>query len=193
MLRNLDYRNSFRKNVLKLFSKDKEVWAFHPQAETIIISNFGVIKNIATGKIISKLENRQGYQMVNIKFRDARKRRCYMVQRLVVETFLAHLGQAEQYYEANHINGNKKDNSIYNLEWLTRKENLQHARDNKLFKRNTAALRYYKYSNIDIDTMKKLYNNGYTYSEIAFLYTSNRSYISDLINNRTRRQNVVCT
>lgn len=183
------YRNNFREVVLKKFPNTKEFWAFYPHSETIMVSNFGRIKNQATGKILKPHKNRQGYYMINIVFNDKRCRRSYMVQRLVTETFFSYLGNYTQYFEANHKNGNKSDNSIYNLEWLTRQENLQHARDNKLFKRNTAALGYFKYSDLDIDKMKLLYNNGYSYTEIAFLYKSNRNYISDLINNKTRRQN----
>lgn len=188
MLRSFEYRNGFRNKILELFPKDKEVWIFHPKTETIVISNCGKVKNLATGKILSFTTNRQGYQMTNIVFNDDRKRRCYMVQRLVVEAFYNYLGNFEQYYEANHINGNKKDNSIYNLEWLTRQENLQHARDTKLFKRNTAALGYYKYSDLDIDTMKNLYNNGISMRNIAKQFNGCRNYISGLIRNKTRRQ-----
>lgn len=54
---------------------------------------------------------------------DGRSRTFY-VHRLVAETFMpAHAKGAE----VNHINGDKTDNRIENLEWVTHAENMAHA------------------------------------------------------------------
>jgi hypothetical protein len=53
----------------------------------------------------------------------------FKVHRLVLSTFERIPSPLE---EANHINGIKTDNRIDNLEWITGKENMQHAHDTGL-------------------------------------------------------------
>ncbi|WP_213020142.1 HNH endonuclease signature motif containing protein [Bacillus sp. RIT 809] len=57
----------------------------------------------------------------------------HYVHRLVAEVFI----QKEEGKElVNHIDGNKSNNCIDNLEWCTHKENMEHARDKQLLKVN---------------------------------------------------------
>ena len=52
--------------------------------------------------------------------------KLYKVHRLVLETFLPN---ADTTLEVNHIDGNKHNNCIDNLEWLTKSENMRHSYD----------------------------------------------------------------
>jgi hypothetical protein len=52
------------------------------------------------------------------------------VHQLVARAFL---GEIPLGYEPNHRNGNKTDNSVGNLEWLTHSDNLKHAVATGLF------------------------------------------------------------
>ena len=52
------------------------------------------------------------------------------MHRIVAETFLPKTDPEKD--QVNHINGKKYDNSIYNLEWVTAKENVIHAYKNDL-------------------------------------------------------------
>ncbi len=184
----LETRAKIRNVVLNHFSKNEEVWVLHPKCEFLLVSNFGRLKNIVTDHEYARMPNRQGYLMSNLVFADQRGRRCYMVARAVCETFFPYSDDIEMFLEANHINGNKNDNSIYNLEWLTRQENLKHARENGLFKKNTAELGYCKYTEKDIDKMKEMRSNGETLVKIAKDFNGCKTYISNLIKNKTRRQ-----
>jgi len=69
----------------------------------------------------------RGYSVVSLcKNGKADQRK---VHRLVAQ---AYIPNPENKPEVNHKNGIKGDNSVGNLEWSTRKENQQHAFDNKL-------------------------------------------------------------
>lgn len=101
-----------------------EIWLDvkdHPKYE---VSNYGNIRNKRTGKILKQILNRPGgYLRVGM---DGKHQ---YVHRIVADTFFDgnHAG-----IDVNHIDGNKRNNHISNLEWCTRKENIQHAYNNEL-------------------------------------------------------------
>lgn len=64
-------------------------------------------------------------QLIN----DDNKKKTVLVHRLIAKTFIPN---PENKPEVNHINGNKLDNTLSNLEWVTREENMQHSFDNGL-------------------------------------------------------------
>lgn len=54
----------------------------------------------------------------------------HAVHKLVAEAFL---GVPNEPKEVNHIDGNKLNNAVSNLEWVSHRENIRHARDTDLF------------------------------------------------------------
>jgi hypothetical protein len=50
--------------------------------------------------------------------------RSFLVHRLVAEAFLPNLANLPQ---VNHLNGQKGDNKVWNLEWVTQSRNVRHS------------------------------------------------------------------
>lgn len=88
------------------------------------VSTLGRIKSLKCGrqKILKLGSNPVGYSIIGL-WKD-RKQRFFPVHRLVA---LAFIQKAENKLEVNHIDGNKQNNNINNLEWVTRSENMKHA------------------------------------------------------------------
>lgn len=89
------------------------------------VSSAGDIRNRITGRILKPGDNGTGYLYVNL-YDDFGPHRVY-VHRFVFEVLVnPPIG------EVNHINGNKNDNALTNLEDISRSENIQHAYDTGL-------------------------------------------------------------
>lgn len=87
------------------------------------ISNFGRIKNVKNGKILTPITNKQGY--LEYTFCQNKIKKTFRIHRLVALYFIEN-PQNKPY--VNHIDGDKTNNNVDNLEWCTAKENDEHAR-----------------------------------------------------------------
>jgi hypothetical protein len=73
--------------------------------------------------------NKKGYAKVYLSV--GSKKYSKSVHRLIAETFI---DNPEKKQTVNHIDCNKLNNRVDNLEWMTNKENMRHAFDNGRFK-----------------------------------------------------------
>lgn len=90
--------------------------------EKYYVNEFGIIKNSKTGKEYSgKIDNR-GYLRVDISING--KRKVVFPHRIVAETFIPN---PDNLPEVNHKDGDKTNDYVENLEWVTAKENTTHA------------------------------------------------------------------
>ena len=105
-------------------SRLKEVWksvnvlGYEARYE---VSTYGNVRSLATGKTMSKSYHK-GY--CRVVFYKEGKRRRFRVHRLVMLTFVKNPRRKPH---VNHLDGNRSNNHISNLEWCTPKENFDHA------------------------------------------------------------------
>jgi len=109
-----------------------EIWKFIPNTNNCYsVSNYGNIRsNQRYGKnnysirekILQPGKNNKGYLKVDLIVNDIRYSK--LVHRLVAESFLDNYSEKLQ---VNHIDGNKLNNAVTNLEMVTCSENYKHA------------------------------------------------------------------
>ena len=85
------------------------------------ISDDGRIRNDETGRELKGTFKSCEYQKVSLMIEG--KAKCYMVHRLVAEVFLPNPYNLPV---VHHIDGNKLNNNVSNLEWATISENNKH-------------------------------------------------------------------
>jgi hypothetical protein len=103
----------------------------------VIIGEQTKYKLLPSGKVFRWAKRRQcwneimGYTGTSgyLQFKVSGK--VFMIHRLIAKHFVPN---TELKREVNHIDGNKKNNCISNLEWVTPKENIAHAVKNGLIK-----------------------------------------------------------
>src|SRR5699024_373311 len=85
---------------------------------------FGRATKTFESKILKQSEDKDGYYRVNLS-KDGKKKR-FFAHRLVATAFIE---TNDDKPVINHMDGNKKNNVVDNLEWCTRSENDLHAFD----------------------------------------------------------------
>lgn len=123
------------------------------------------------------------YQIINFQTVNNTKK-TYRAHRLVLIAFKP--VENMDNLEVNHIDGDKKNNRLDNLEWCTSSENQQHAfsiglNKGKRGKRSNFA----KLKDEDIKRIFELRAQGLTQQEIGEIIGCTRSNISYILNNKT--------
>lgn len=91
------------------------------------VSNFGRVFSKRTMSILKQTRHKSGYMQISTKIGGrCGRNHCLRVHRLVAKAFIEN---PDCKTEVNHINLDKSDNHVSNLEWVTPKENTKHAVD----------------------------------------------------------------
>ena len=115
-----------------------EIWKKIEWARKYSVSNLGRVRNDETGHILSQTIRSKTSNYLAVALRTnafGREQKTANVHALVAEAFL---GKPQQGLEINHIDGNKHNNVVDNLEWVTKSENSRHAFDLGLRKSTSA-------------------------------------------------------
>lgn len=112
----------------KSIEREAEEWRDIPGFEGAYqATTDGEVYSLKTNRYLSKIKHDMGYVFISINHAGIKK--LYYLHRLVALTFLPN---PENKRCVNHIDANKQNNSIGNLEWNTDEENEHHALVNGL-------------------------------------------------------------
>jgi len=143
------------------------------------VSNLGKIKSLKgkKEKFLKPSNTTHGYLKVNLNKNGIQK--TFKLHRLIAEHFIKKIDGKEI---INHIDGNKRNNNISNLEWCTHSENIKHAYKTGLKKpksgnQYTENNKIWKLTKNDKDFIIKNKNN-FTQKELAKKFNVSQSTIS---------------
>ena len=150
------------------------------------VSTDGVVKNNKTGRILKQDLSRR-YPSVRLgKFGGA-----HSVHRLVAQAFIDNHSNKEQ---VNHIDGDKTNNHVSNLEWCTAKENIRHAQINGLMRIKTYPIfRRQKICDDSASELCEAFIKGVPVIDIAKHHKVNRHTVYAILrkSNINRREYVI--
>lgn len=124
----------------------KEIWKEMPNErlkEIYEISNYGLVRTKDTKEIIPR-NIRSGYLNItrNVNIDGKQRLIATKIHRMVALAFIENDDPVKKKW-VNHINGDKYDCRISNLEWISKAGNVQHAIDNGLIKPSKSAVIQY--------------------------------------------------
>lgn len=112
-------------------TEEQEIWKTYPEYPFIQASNLGRVRTVdrvitrsngrkqfVKGKVLRQHYDRYGYLYVRINMNG--KRFCRKVHRIIASSFIPN---PNNYPEVNHIDNNRTNNVVSNLEWCTTQYN----------------------------------------------------------------------
>ena len=144
-----------------------------------LIKDGGIVFSLIRNKIKKDWHHRDGYRIIGLI--KNKKRTVFYVHRLVAEAYLPKIEGKEF---VNHKDGNKADNHVSNLEWVTKSENSKHSfeigtQDNKGENHPMSLLNEQK-----VIEIRNRFILGFKRKELAEMYGVKRSTIEKIINRK---------
>ena len=105
---------------------NNEIWKTIEEFDNYEVSNLGRVRNIQTGRVLKPILISTGYYQVGL----FKQNKCYrkLIHRLVAEAFLENSDNLPQ---INHIDEDKTNNVVSNLEWCSASYNINYGTRNK--------------------------------------------------------------
>lgn len=144
-----------------------------PNLSNYEINENGIIRNIKTGNIIKSRIDIDGYEIVTLNNKPKR------VHRLLAVTFIENDDPINKIH-VDHIDANRSNNSLSNLQWITRKDN-----NIKRYDQNFGPVMTYikinPYTELDSDkyvimTQKEIKDAGFDFSHVIKCCKENKKY-----------------
>lgn len=139
------------------------------------VSNMGRVYSLISNQFMNPIKKSTGYYCIKLRMEEESKAKQFFVHRIVALAFI-HNDDPDFKIQVNHIDGNKANNTVSNLEWTTPWENDHHSVLLGLKKMsgedNPKAVLTYEI----VAKICNLYNRGMSESEIAeILKTTEKS------------------
>ena len=174
------------------------VWKDIPDFEGLYqVSNMGRVRSLDRvvtcsdgsmrkykGRVLKlQVDKTTGYEYLTLS--NDGKRDTKKVHRLVLETFKPHVNMND--LEVNHMDGNKLNNHLTNLEWVTARDNILHAHDLGLIKNRGEDSPRAKLSKADVLEILQRLDTGEMHKDIGLDYGVSRRCITDINTGRRWR------
>ena len=140
--------------------------------DNYLIYDDGRVFNTSTQRFLKGSIGENGYQYFRLSLNNNKK--MFYGHRLVAEHFLDNPNNLSV---VNHKDGNKLNNNVNNLEWVTYSENTKHWQDNNYVKRKET-----EYYSFDLpDEIWKEFNNYYVSSKGRIRHKTKNNILSPSI------------
>lgn len=164
-----------------------ERWKTIEKFEEYEVSNKGRIRRVIMAKNnhkgkkeLSQQTSKKGYKKVYL-YKDGLKH-CFSVHSLVLTTFNK---PRPDKLQANHIDGNKANNSIENLEWVTASQNVLHSVENNLRNQHGSSVGSCILTEETVLKIVKMKKNGYGSGEISRELKVKKPTVQCILSGRT--------
>lgn len=160
---------------------DPEIWkpVYIKGIKTIFeISNYGRFRHSETLYIYKPLLCKKGYLAYSFYVKEFEKSYRKLAHRLVAKAFIPNPKKRKQ---VNHKDGNKTNNSVYNLEWCTNSQNSTHATKRGLVHSKLTSAQVTEICELLLDTKN-------TYEAIAKMYNVSMENIRAIAVRKTWRR-----
>jgi hypothetical protein len=166
----------------------EELWKTVITNNDYVVSNFGRVRRTRWTNGAKRIGRILGYNLENgyreVCFFDAKhNRKTKLIHQVVCDAFL---GPCPDGYEINHKDGDKRNNHLDNLEYVTPSQNIRHALETGLMvpargtQISTSVL-----TNRQVRRIRERFKNGASMSDISRRLKIGLTTVSDIVNRRT--------